>query len=401
MKNDHQAWWLPLDKLGVALAFIALTQFGTAAMPATPEPYEINVVTPATGSGAYLGKSYKETFDALTVAINRSGGIKGRPVAFVLNDSQTSPQTGLQIVNGLIAKHARVFIDGGPSTVCGASVPVVQNSGPVDYCLSPVIHPPSGSYVFSAGLSSVDQARLAVRYYRERGWTKLAMLSSTDTTGADLEHQTDLALADAENKGVQIVTRDHFNGTDLSVAAQIARIKSSAAQAVLVWTTGTPFGTVVRAMKDAGLGLPVLTTNSNMTYAQMSAYADTLPAQMYFPALLALTPEATGKGPLHDAQQNYLAAFKAVGVHPDEGHILAWDPTMIVVTALRSLGPDATATQIRDFILHLHGWVGVDGVYDFSSGNQRGVADNAAAIARWSPAKGTWVRVSRPQAYLK
>jgi branched-chain amino acid transport system substrate-binding protein len=154
-------------------------------------------------------------------------------------------------------------------------------------------------------------------------------------------------------------------------------------------------------MKDAGIALPALTTNSNMTYAQMSAYAQLLPTDMYFPALLALTPEATGKGPLHDAQVAYLAAFKAVGVRPDEGHILAWDPTMIVVSALRKLGPDATPAQIRDYILHLHGWVGVDGVYDFSSGNQRGVGDNAAAIARWSPQKSTWVRVSKPQGFLR
>jgi branched-chain amino acid transport system substrate-binding protein len=380
--------------------FAALLQFNCPAMSATDEPFEINVISPATGSGAFLGKSYKETFSALEIAINRSGGIRGKRVAFVLNDSQTSPQTGLQIANGLIAKHVVAFIDGGPSTVCGATIPVVVNTGPVDYCLSPVIHPPSGSYVFSAGLSSVDQARLAVRYFRERGWTKIAMLSSTDTTGEDLERQTDLALKASENGAVAIVSRDHFTGADLSVAAQVARIKASEAQAVIVWTTGTPFGTVVRSLADAGVALPVLTTNSNMTYAQMSAYAPQMPAQLYFPALLALTPEATGKGPLHDAQAAYLAAFKAVGVRPDEGHILAWDPTMILVSALRKLGTAASATQIRDYILHLHGWVGVDGVYDFSSGNQRGVADNAAAIARWDAKKKAWVRVSRPQAYL-
>jgi branched-chain amino acid transport system substrate-binding protein len=389
-----------MRKIVATLVFVALTQFNGPAMSATEEPFQINVITPATGSGAFLGKSYKETFSALEVAINRSGGIRGRHVAFVLNDSQTTPQTGLQIVNGLIAKHVSAFIDGGPSTVCNASVPVVLEGGPVDYCLSPVIHPPAGSYVFSAGLSSVDQARLAVRYFRERGWTKIAELSSTDTTGEDLERQTDLALKASENSAVQIVVRDHFNVADLSVAAQIARIKASDAQAVLVWTTGTPFGTVVRGLQDAGVALPALTTNSNMTYAQMSAYAALLPNQMYFPALLALTPEATGKGPLHDAQVAYLAAFKAVGVRPDEGHILAWDPTMILVSALRKLGPSASATQIRDYILHLHGWVGVDGVYDFSSGNQRGVADNAAAIARWDAKKNTWVRVSRPQAFL-
>ena len=387
-------------RIAVALGAAVVLAASDGGYAAAADPYQISVIIPATGGGAFLGKSYRETFRALAVAINRSGGIRGRNVVFDLEDSQTAPQTGLQIVNALIAKHVPAFIDGGPSTVCSASVPIVMNGGPVDYCLSPVIHPPPNSYVFSAGLSTVDQARIAVRYLRERGWKKIAMLSSTDTTGADLEKQTDAALLAAENRGVKIVTRDHFNTGDLSVAAQVARIKSSDAQAVLVWTTGTPFGTVLRGLKDAGGALPVLTTNSNMTYAQMDAYGGVMPALMLFPALLALTPEATKPGPLRDAQTAFVQAFKAIGVRPDEGHILAWDPTMILVSALRKLGPDATATQIRDYIAHLHGWVGVDGVYDFGSGDQRGIADNAAAIARWNPQKNTWTRLSRPEGYL-
>jgi branched-chain amino acid transport system substrate-binding protein len=389
-----------MRKLLAALVFVALAPFGMLTSSAAEDPYEINVIVPATGSGAFLGKSYRETFDALQVAINRAGGIRGRKVTFNLQDSQTTPQTGLQIVNSLIAKKVAVFIDGGPSTVCSAGIPLVVNSGPVDYCLSPVIHPPVGSYVFSAGLSSVDQTRITIRYFRERGWTKIAMLSSTDTTGADLEKQTDLALQATENKGLQLVARDRFNPSDLSVAAQVAHIKSADAQAVLVWTTGTPLGTALRALKDAGVSLPTMTTTSNMTYAQMSAYGSLLPSQMLFPALLAMTPEATKAGPLHDAQAAYVAAFKSIGVRPDEGHILAWDPAMIVLTALRALGANATSTQIRDYILHLHGWVGVDGVYDFAAGDQRGISDNAAAIARWDARRDTWVRVSRPRGFL-
>lgn len=363
-------------------------------------PYEINVIIPMTGSAAFLGKSYQETFHALEIAVNNSGGIKGSPVKFVLGDSQTSPQTGLQLVNGLIAKHVQVFIDGGPSTVCNSSVPLVLNSGPVDYCLSPVIHPPAGSYVFSASVSSVDQVRIAVRYFRLRGWTRIGMLSTTDVTGDDLDHQTELAAALPENKGVEIVAREHFNPADLNVGAQLARIKAANPQAIFVWTTGSPFGTVLRGLKDAGIELPIQTTNSNMTYAQMSAYANFLPKELYFPALLAMTPEATGRGPIHDAQSAYVNAFKSIGVRPDEGHVLAWDPTMIVVSALRKLGTEATATQIRDYVESLHGWAGVDGLYDFSSGNQRGIGENAAAVAKWDPAKNGWVRVSRPEGYL-
>jgi branched-chain amino acid transport system substrate-binding protein len=384
-----------------ATAAIATALCITVAIaPAAESTVKINVLTPATGSGAFLGKSYAETYRALEIAINKSGGIKGHPVAFVLNDTATSPQQGLQIVNGLIAAKAPVYIDGGPSTVCSSSIPLVMNGGPVDYCLSPLVHPPAGSYVFSAGMAGTDQAKMAVRYFRLRGWTRIAMISSTDTTGQDLEKQTDAALELAENKGVKLVAREHYNPSDISVPAQIARLKGADPQALIVWATGSPFGTAVHGLKDAGIEMPVLTTNSNMTYAQMTAYANFLPKDMFFPALLAMTPEATGKGPLHEAQVAYLKSFKAIGVTPDEGHILAWDPAMIVVTALRALGPEATGTHIRDYILHLRGWVGVDGVYDFSSGNQRGIADNAAAIARWDAAKGKWIRVSRPTGVL-
>jgi branched-chain amino acid transport system substrate-binding protein len=382
----------------IVCAFALVLALGSpvrADVPSGP-PYTFEVLIPVTGSGAFLGKSYQETFRALEIAVNASGGIKGHPVKFVLNDTQTNPQTGLQLVNDLIAKRVVAFVDGGPSTVCSASVPLVVKTGPVDYCLSPVIHPPAGSFVFSASVSSVDQAKIAVRYFRERGWTRLAMISSTDTTGDDLEHQTDAALQLPENTGLEIVDREHFNTTDLSVAAQIARIKAANPQAVFVWTTGTPFGTVLRGIRDAGLELPVQTTNSNMTYAQMGAYASFLPKELYFPALLAMTPETGGRGALRDAQAAYVNAFKSIGVRPDEGNVLAWDPTMILIDALRHLGTDATPAQVRDYILHLHGWVGVDGVYDFSSGDQRGIGENAAAVARWDPAKDMWVRVSRP-----
>jgi len=372
----------------------------SSAAQTSGAPYEINALVPLTGGGAFLGKSYAETFRAIEISVNATGGIKGRPVKFVLNDTQTNGQTGLQIVNGLIAKHIAVFIDGGPSTVCLSTVPIVLKTGPVDYCLSPVIHPPAESFVFSASVSNADQAKTGVRYFRERGWTRIAMITSNDSTGEDYERQTDAALQLPENRGLLLVDRQHFTPTDVSVAAQLAHIKASNAQAILAWTTGTPLGTVLRGAKDAGLDLPIETAASNMTYAQMSAYANIMPKEMLFTALLAITPEATAMGPLRDAQTAYNNAFKAIGVRPDEGHILAWDPSMIIIGALRHLGPDATADQIRSYIAHLHGWVGINGVYDFGAGDQRGISDNASAIARWDQAKNAWTRVSRPKGYL-
>ena len=41
-----------------------------------------------------------------------------------------------------------------------------------------------------------------------------------------------------------VVAREHFNLTDISVAAQMANIKSSGAQALIAWSTGTPVATI-------------------------------------------------------------------------------------------------------------------------------------------------------------
>ncbi len=387
----------------VAVLFACAAVLGGTAIArsAVLEPYELNAIIPLTGGGAFLGKSYVETFRAIELTVNATGGIQGHPLKFVTADTQTNGHTDVQLVNGLIAKHVPVFIDGAPSAVCLPSIPLVLASGPVDYCLSPVIHPAAGSYVFSSSASTVDLATVCIRFLREHGWKRLATIASTDATGLEYDKQMTTILALPENHDVQMLMQEHFSPSDLSVNAQLSRIKGVNPQAVLVFTTGTPLGTVLRGLNDAGITAPVMTINSNMTYAQMSAYAAFLPKEFYFSTLRSLTPDGTLSGPLRDAQTAYLKAYRSINVWPDVGDVLAYDPTMIVIDALRHLGPRATAPQIRDYILHLHGWVGANGVYDFSSGDQRGIGQSAIVVARWSPAKNTWTQVSRPRGFLK
>lgn len=373
---------------------VALALVGETA--AQPAPYEINALIPLTGGGAFLGKAYTQAFEAVENVVNKSGGIQGRPLKFVYGDTQTNPAVDVQLVNGLIAKHAPVFIDGGPAGVCSASVPVVVKTGPVDYCLSPGVHPPSGSYVFSSNVSTDDLVKVLLHYFRDRGWTRLAVISSTDTTGQDFDRQIGTTLALPENKGVAIVAQEHFATTDISVGAQMSNIKAAKPQVVVTWSTGAPFGTLLRGINDAGIDVPVSSTSGDQLFAQMSAYADFLPKQLYFPGTLAMTPPTSGRGPVYEAQVAYAAAFRAINAKPDLAHDLVWDPALIIVDAVRHIGPAATAEQIRDYILGLRSWAGINGIYNFTTGDQRGIGINAAAVDLWDASKVNWVQVSRP-----
>ena len=70
---------------------------------------------------------------------------------------------------------------------------------------------------------------------------------------------------------------------------------------------------------------------------------------------------------------------------------------MLVIGALRKLGPNATATQIRDYFAQLKGFAGVNGIYDFTKTPQRGLDESSVYITRWSPEQKSWVVVSEPR----
>jgi branched-chain amino acid transport system substrate-binding protein len=367
----------------------------TPVSAAESAPYEINVVISTTGGNAFLGKEELQVFNAIETLTNHNGGIAGQPIKFAVLDDQTNPQTTVQLVNGLIAKHVPMILGPGISATCKATMPLLA-SGPMSYCYSPAVHPPAGSYMFSSTVSTNELTAALIRYCRGRGWTKLALIASNDATGQDVSQTIDATVALPENKGLQVVVREQFNPSDIGVDAQMAQIKASGAQVLLTSATGTPFGTLLHGMHNVGLNVPVFSNGGNMTYAQMSQYNGLLPRELYFSGIRGITSEPHATGAVSAAQKAYFATFAALGVRPDFGQALAWDATLIALEALKRTGPAATSTQLRDAIGRLNGWTGICGPYDFVKYPQRGLGPDAAIIYRWDGARNEFAVISKP-----
>ena len=190
----------PTMVLGVLCCMLGLV---TAAAPRAvwaADPFEINAITAQTGQAAFLGDEESSTLQLIAELVNKSGGIQGRPIKFVIADDQSNPQVAVQLTNGLIAKKVALMIGPTITAACGAVMPLLKD-GPADYCLSPGVHPPAGSYMFSAAFSTVDACAALIHYLRQRGWTKIAMITSTDATGQDAERNVDAAIALPQNGG--------------------------------------------------------------------------------------------------------------------------------------------------------------------------------------------------------
>jgi len=381
--------------VSLSLFGIVALAFQGVALPA--HAYDINVILPLTGGASFLGKEEQKALQLAEPLINKAGGIQGQPVHFVVYDDQSNPQTGVQLANKAIAAKPAVVMGSSLVGICNAMAPLMQD-GPAMYCFSPGIHPAAGSYVFTSSVSTLDLTDAIIRYFRLKGWTKLAFMTSADATGQDAEHGLDEAVARPENKDITVVDRAHFNITDVSVAAQMEHIKAAGPQALIAWTTGTPIATVFKGAIQAGLDIPIATTSGNMTYAQMAQYAAFLPKQLYLPSSQWVRHEGvmTLDPAVEAAQKVFFDTYNAANAKPDLGATLAWDPTMIVIDALQHLGPNATAQQVRDYIGGLKGFAGINGVYDFPKIPQRGIDVQAAVITLWNPTAQTWQLVSKP-----
>ena len=359
------------------------------------EPYVINVVLPVTGFGAFVAKVETNALTVIEADTNKAGGIRGRPIHFVVQDDQSSPQVSVQLLNALIAQKVPLVLGSTLAATCNATAALLKE-GPVQFCFSPGVHPADGTYQYSSGVDTGALLAASAHYLRDRGLTKVAVLTSNDATGQDADRDIDAVFAAPENHVLSIVSRDHFNPTDVNVAAQMARIKGSGANVLIAWTTGAPFGTILRSVRDAGLDIPVLSTPGNALATQLQQYTSIMPKELLFPNLASALPAADlPPGRTRDNVQKFDDAFKNAGLRPSGEHQV-WDSIQIALSALQKLGFDATPLQVRDYINTLHGWTGINGTYDFAKYPQRGIGIDAVNVQRWDPSNQTSVAVSRP-----
>jgi branched-chain amino acid transport system substrate-binding protein len=381
----------PVDERIVrALVLFALLLALVSPVNARPSPLHIDVITSDTGSFAFIGARSDESLRVLQKVVNASGGINGRPIQFDFWDDQTSPVVAVQLANAAIARGAQIILGPLSAAACSAVIPLVAANGPLNYCLSPVTPGPPGSYVFTTGAGTAANNVVMMRFFRNSGWHRIAILAATDASCRDGEKYIDNALALPENREMQVVAREHFAPTDISLTAQIAQIKAANTQAILTCASGTIFGAVVRGLHDAGLDIPTSSSAANMIYAQLIGYAGVLPHNLFFATTRGFVPDPTlGKGPLKDSQDRFFAGFRSANIRPEYQDAVVWDPAMIVVDALRHTGPHPTAAALHAYIEGLHSWAGIAGIYFFSDNSQRGIGENALQIVRWDSAHNT------------
>jgi branched-chain amino acid transport system substrate-binding protein len=150
-----------------------------------------------------------------------------------------------------------------------------------------------------------------------------------------------------------------------------------------------------RGLKNSGIDVPIVTATGNLNSAFFQQYGPLLPANLYLAGVPYYAGDMLSDAPTKAALATLIAALAPIGAKPDNINISVWDPGLLLVDALRKLGSDATAAQLRAYLSNLSGWVGTLGPYDFRAVPQSGLGESNVIVVKWDPQRSTVSGVSK------
>lgn len=191
--------------------------------------------------------------------INAHGGIDGRKIRLIEENTQSTTSGAKQAAADLIAKGAQIllvtanFDMGSPAgTVAegkgvlnvsiGAASPDygVQGIGPLAFTVAPATY--------------LEGATLA-QFSKQQGWTHPFLLNDTS-----LDYSTQLCQG-FKDQGTSLglkMSETTFQNSDQSIATQIAQIKSSGADAIALCSYTPGGAAAMRQIRAAGISLPTM-----------------------------------------------------------------------------------------------------------------------------------------------
>jgi len=342
------------------------------------EPYKIGAVIDISGPSSSLGIPERNTLQMLTEKINAAGGINGHPLELTILDNKSDETEAVLAVKKLIDQQKVLAVIGcsssGPSmamidTVQKEKVPMISLAA-----ASKIVEPvQERQWVFKTAQSDIVVVNRLAGYLKEKGLNKIAFLYMNNAYG---DGGRIAFTAAAEPAGLQIVTEEKFEATDVDMTPQLTRVKASGAQAVVIWAIPPSASIVTKNFKDLGLSIPLLHShgvgNQNfIDLAQGAADGVILP-------IGKLT--VTGQIPDSDPQKEVLATYideysKKYNSSPNSFGGYAWDAFYLLINAIEKAGPDRAA--IRDQLEKTENYIGVSGVFNMSATDHNGLKEDS------------------------
>ena len=325
--------------IGAAAAFLlaAIVPAGAQTGAAKGDPIYLGVSGPLTGPNAQYGAQWKQGFDLALDEINGASGIKGRPLAYIFEDTQSDPRQSVAVAQKFVA-DPRIVAELGDfsSPASMAASPIYQKAKLVQFGFTNS-HPDftkGGDYMWSNSVSQSDEQPLSAAYAIKRlGLKRIAVLHLNTDWGRTSK---DIFVKAAKDMGAEIVDIEGYMADEKDFRSTLVRVRDAKPDGLMLISYYSDAALIARQVKQSGLNLPMVAASSVYSPKFVELGGDAVEgvytASRYFP-----------EDPRPQVR-NFVTKFKAkYDKEPDAFNAYAYDTIILMAQVMRESGIDRKA----------------------------------------------------------
>lgn len=353
----------------IVLAMLLLIGCSGGPQSNTKAPIKIGVVASLTGAGADWGYYLSTTAKMAVDEINAKGGVDGRKIELYNEDTQSQPTISVSASKKLVFENKVDFIlSSGLSLDTLAAMPIYEQNGMpflVTVASAPKISRQDSNWLMAQLPVPEDfcQSILAGYIVGDKGIKKVGIIYENSDWGSD---PAKAAANRIKELGGQVTAMEAYNPKDTDMMAQILKIKSSGAEALLCMSLANHTAIIVRQTNQAGLNVPIFLNqaNSSKLFLDMARqYSEGASASVYWSPF---QEDPTTK--------KFVAEYKKLN---DKDAVQAcastYDGIYMIAEAIQKTG-GTDKQKVRDYIRNIgNRFTGVTGKFNIDPATGRNV----------------------------
>lgn len=334
----------------------------------------VGMLAPLTGAAARFGQSQRDAVQLAISEANAAGGIGGRPIELVIEDTRSEPPTAVTAFTRISQRPEVVAVFGSAASLdVPAYLPQVDPAGIphlVPVAVLPSITEKGSRWTFRSALNDkIAATKMAEFAVGQLGAKKIALLLEDSAFGATGRE----FAARIESLGVAPTTTEHFKRGDIDLRAQLTRIRSSGATHIQFWGYYSEYALAARQLKELGYEAQLMGNQAPVNDKTLELAGPAVEGAMN---ICLFVPTAANERSTHFTQA-YRAKY---GADPDTWAAQAYDAMNLLAGVMRERGVDRET--IRAGLAETSAFEGVTGTLGFQASGDAVFRETSVVVVK-------------------
>ncbi len=330
---------------------------GTEA-PADGEVIRIGAIAPVTGDSAEMGESMWRTLEIAFEDINAAGGVLGKQVELVLEDSKGDPKEAVELAKKLAEAESIVAVIGPMmSSEAIACAPIFDEYGLVE--LAPVASNNEYATMSEYSFTLAGRQSAEMPYFVEKvlgghvGAESIGVVWINDDWGVS---SIESMQAACDELGIEVASSESYNAGEKDFNAVLTKIRQTNPEVLVLATQAADGSLILNQIKAMGWDIPVVGVGA-LYSDQVIELAGEMAEGLVAPSAFFLSEE--------DAEAwDYAQRFsEGAGFSPTIHG--TYDAAFVLAAAIEHAG-STDREAIRVALTEISGVEGLAGSYEFT-----------------------------------